>query len=170
MVTGAQRGKIIVGVDGSSASIEALRQAQRLALSLGVTVEAWACWDFPAGFAAYDAMGVDGFTHQAAEGLHRAMAEAFGPQTPRNVHTRLVRGAPCPSLIEASRHASLLVVGRRGHGGFGGLLLGSVSTACVAHAHCPVLVVPSPEPAGDPQPRPANASAATQKATTPEGA
>ncbi|WP_372494561.1 universal stress protein [Pseudarthrobacter humi] len=41
--------------------------------------------------------------------------------------------------------ASLIVVGRRGHGGFGGPHLGSVSSACVAHAHCPVLVVHSPD-------------------------
>jgi nucleotide-binding universal stress UspA family protein len=48
-------------------------------------------------------------------------------------------------LIEESKAADMLVLGRRGHGGFGGLLLGSVSSACVAHAHCPVLVVHSPE-------------------------
>ena len=58
---------------------------------------------------------------------------------------RLVQGHPRSTLIEESKSADMLVLGRRGHGGFGGLLLGSVSSACVAHAHCPVLVVHGPE-------------------------
>ncbi|UVJ41263.1 universal stress protein [Arthrobacter sp. CJ23] len=169
MATSAQRGKIIVGVDGSAASVEALRQAQRLAVPLGANVEAWACWDFPAGFGAYEAMGVEGFAHEAAESLQLAVAAVFGPHLPRNVHTKLVRGTPRPTLIGASNQASMLVVGRRGHGGFGALLLGSVSTACVAYAHCPVLVVTAPEPARNQEPRPAHASAGIPK-TTPEGA
>ncbi|MFJ5692879.1 universal stress protein [Arthrobacter sp. NPDC093125] len=45
--------------------------------------------------------------------------------------------------MEAGAGASLLVVGRRGHGGFLGMHLGSVSSACVSHADCPVLVVRS---------------------------
>jgi nucleotide-binding universal stress UspA family protein len=57
-----------------------------------------------------------------------------------------VRGAARQALIEASKGARMLVVGRRGHGRFGGLLIGSVSSACVAHAHCPVVVVHVPEP------------------------
>ncbi|MCZ9881767.1 universal stress protein [Arthrobacter sp. B2a2-09] len=145
MATVTRQDKIIVGVDGSDASIEALRQAQRIASALGANVEGWICWNFPVGHAAYEMMGRDGFSHQAAEILHDAMAKAFGPELPRNVRTRLVLGAARQSLIDASRFASLLVVGRRGHGGFNGLLLGSVSTACVAHAHCPVLVVHEPE-------------------------
>jgi nucleotide-binding universal stress UspA family protein len=166
MASGTREGKIIVGVDGSDASVEALRQAHHIGSALGAKVEAWACWDFPAGHEAYEMMGRDGFSHQASEILHDAMAKAFGPELPRNVRTRLVLGAARQSLIDASRFASLLVVGRRGHGGFNGLLLGSVSAACVSHAHCPVLVVHAPEAQEHPEPRSGAAGAATQKTAT----
>ncbi|KUM42305.1 universal stress protein [Arthrobacter sp. EpRS71] len=135
--------KIIVGVDGSEASVAALRHGQRIALALDAPLEAWGCWEMPLGYEGYLAMGVDGFAHDAEARLDKAVAEAFGTEKPRNVSSRLVQRSPRAGLVEGSKHASLLVVGRRGHGGFGGLLLGSVSSACVAHAHCPVLVVHS---------------------------
>lgn len=133
--------KIIVGVDGSAASMEALREGQRLALALNAPLEAWGCWELPLGYEGYLAMGIDGFAHAAEENVKEALKEVFGPQVPKNVSTRLVQGSARAALVEGSKHASLLVVGRRGHGGFGGLLLGSVSSAVVAHAHCPVVVV-----------------------------
>jgi len=49
-------------------------------------------------------------------------------------------------LLRAADGADLLVVGSRGHGGFTGLLLGSVSQQCVHHAPCPVVVVPTTQP------------------------
>ncbi|MFJ5956420.1 universal stress protein [Paenarthrobacter sp. NPDC092416] len=138
-------GKIVVGVDGSEPSIAALREAQRLAVPLAREVHAIAFWDFPPVYEGYVAMGITGFEESAGEVLKQSVEKAFGAALPDNVVSRLERGHPRQGLINASRGAEMLVVGRRGHGGFGGLLLGSVSSACVAHAHCPVLVVHMPE-------------------------
>ncbi len=137
--------RFVVGVDGSEASVEALRQAQRLAAPAGAKVLATAYWDEPQVYAAYVSMGIDRFEERVMMVLNEALKQAFGDEVPPNVIPRVVRGHPRESLIDASRHADMIVVGRRGHGGFGGLLLGSVSSACVAHAHCPVLVVHSPD-------------------------
>jgi nucleotide-binding universal stress UspA family protein len=89
-------------------------------------------------------MGIKGFEEGAGGLLEETVVSAFGPDRPGNVRTCLLHGPARELLINASRDADLLVVGRRGQGGFGGLLLGSVSSACIAHAHCPVLVVHAP--------------------------
>ena len=135
---------IVVGVDGSEASVEALRQAQTLAVPLSARLVALASWDVPPVYDGYVAMGIDDFDVRAKEILEETVQKAFGAETPANVESRLVQGHPRHTLIEASRDADMVVVGRRGHGGFGGMLIGSVSSALVAHAHCPVLVVHSP--------------------------
>lgn len=141
--TGIRR--IVVGVDGSDASVEALRQAQQLAGPLSAAIIAMACWDVPPVYDGYVAMGIDDFDVRAGEILESTVTKAFGEDLPANVETRLVQGHPRRVLLDESKTADLLVLGRRGHGGFGGLLLGSVSSALVAHAHCPVLVVHAPE-------------------------
>lgn len=129
---------IIVGVDGSTASVAALRTAEQLAGPLGARVEAWTCWDVPPGYGVYLAVGIEGFKFAAKEMLQHALTDAFGAERPAGLRGRLKRGRPGHLLVEASRDAALLIVGRRGHGGF---VPGSVSSACVSHAHCPVLVV-----------------------------
>lgn len=142
MNSGTEQGKIIVGVDGSEASVEALRRAQRLATALGTDLEAWACWDLPEDYEDYYLRGgIDEFVRRTERKLAEAMTTAFGAELPQNVKPRLVRGDPRTALIAGSGGATLLVVGRRGMGRFAGPLLGSVSSACVAHARCPVLVV-----------------------------
>ena len=136
-----RRPRIIVAVDGSDASVAALRVARAVAEPLGAPVEAWACWDVPAGYGIYLAVGIEGFKYAAEQVLGQAIRDAFG-QAPPFVHPRVVRGKPGPVLLDASRTASLLIVGRRGHGSF---VLGSVSSTLASHAHCPVLVVHAAE-------------------------
>jgi nucleotide-binding universal stress UspA family protein len=61
------------------------------------------------------------------------------------LHTAVMEGRPAEVLLNEGEQAAMLVVGSRGHGGFAGLALGSVSGACAAYAHCPVLVVHQPD-------------------------
>jgi nucleotide-binding universal stress UspA family protein len=138
--------RIVVGVDGSEGSREALVWAMQEAARRGVeldVVNAWMAAEVfvPAG----PALVVDGdATKEASRSLLERMTgsliEAVEPTAPR-VELMPVAGTPAATLLRAARDADLLVVGARGVGGFRGLLLGSVSQQCVHHALCPVVVV-----------------------------
>lgn len=141
MSSEAEPATIIVGVDGSESSIEALRQSEKLAMALGARVKAMVCWNFPTVYQVPFSLGSIDFKGAAQDVLDHSIERAFGLDWPENLTTDLVQGHARPTLIEASREAALLVLGRRGFGGFTGLLMGSVSSACAAHAHCPVLIV-----------------------------
>jgi nucleotide-binding universal stress UspA family protein len=80
---------------------------------------------------------------QAAEELTLKAASKLDDAAPSSVTVRAVSGFAAQDLIEASRTADLVVVGSRGAGGFARLVIGSVSSQVVHHAHCPVVVVPS---------------------------
>ena len=133
---GAQR-RIVVGVDGSEPSKAALAWAVRQGEQTGARVEAVFAWDFPAVFGVVSA-GVFDFVGLAAHVLADTITEVGNPA---RVHPRVLRGHAAQVLIDASAGADLLVVGSRGHGGFAGVLLGSVSQHCVHHAPCPVVVI-----------------------------
>ena len=132
---------IVVGVDGSPESKVALRWAKLLGDATGATIDAVSVWqaaNVPLSWAwisNYD--GPD----QARARLGTIAHEVFGEATPPGMRFLVKEGSVAKVLLEASKSASTLVVGSRGLGGFTGLLLGSVSAACVEHASCPVLVV-----------------------------
>jgi nucleotide-binding universal stress UspA family protein len=80
---------------------------------------------------------------QAAEEMTLKATSQLGAAQPSSVTVRAISGFPAQALIDASRTADLMVVGSRGAGGFTRLIIGSVSSQVVHHAHCPVVVVPS---------------------------
>jgi nucleotide-binding universal stress UspA family protein len=136
-------GKIVVGVDGSPGSREALRFAVEEARLRDATLVAVFAWSIP--FIADVPSGLlpellADFREDAANVLDEAIAEvdASGVEVERVVAERPAGGA----LVDAAKDAELLVVGSRGRGGFKGLLLGSVSQQCAHHASCPVVIVP----------------------------
>ncbi|GEO94561.1 universal stress protein [Kocuria turfanensis] len=132
---------VVVGVDGSEQSVEALRWAARIAPALGASIKVVGAWDYPPEYAGYVPLGSDNFDEVTRKRVDKAIHQAFGEDVPEGLTTTVEFGHPSKVLVRESEDASMLVVGRRGHGGFRGLLLGSVSAACVSHASCPVLVI-----------------------------
>lgn len=137
----APASRIVVGVDGSAQSVEALLFAQKLAPVFDAHIRVIAAWDYPAEYPGYVPLGTSEFSDAARIHLDKALTAAYGENMPGGLESTVVFGHPAKTLVKASSDAALLIVGRRGHGTFRGLLLGSVSGACVAHAHCPVLVI-----------------------------
>lgn len=133
--------RLLVGVDGSAGSVIALRRAAAMAAAMGGTVRVVTCWAFPVLVAAEQPLPGDLLEQGAQQAQEEALAAAFGEHRPPGIETAVVQGGAARVLIDESAEADLVVVGSRGHGGFAGLLLGSVSTACAEHAHCDVLVV-----------------------------
>ena len=143
------KGRIVVGVDGSDASIDAVQWAYRQAQLTYSELEAVACWHVPNQYAELVAEEID-WAARANSFLDEALATVEG-EGEVHVTRTMMEGHPARVLTEMSANADLLVVGSRGHGGFAGMLLGSVSGHVSAHAHCPVVVVRHhAEPSGRP--------------------
>lgn len=131
---------IVVGVDGSEGSLEALRQARHLAEVLGCPLQAVTVWQMPATATGFGWPLDYDFDAGARELLTEALHEAYGDELPADLDQVVVAGTPAQVLKDLSEQAHMIVVGIRGRGGFTGLLLGSVSSAVAAHARCPVLI------------------------------
>ena len=128
---------IVVGIDGSTSSVEALRLAVEIATWSGARVEALSVWQPYYGTVELP-VPIENLEKKAREHLTEALT-AIDPGDVE-ITEAVLEGDPATVLIERSRDADMLVVSTRGRGGFVGLLLGSVSQRCAQHASCPVLI------------------------------
>lgn len=141
-VSDVRESDIVVGVDGSPSSKAALRWALAEARLRCARIQAVACWEFPLYYGWPPGVPYEDFAGMTGKTLSEAVQEAIGVDGPDvEVLETVVAGHPAQVLIDASAHAALLVLGSRGHGGFAGTLLGSVSQHCAQRAHCPVVIV-----------------------------
>jgi nucleotide-binding universal stress UspA family protein len=136
----AMHRRIVVGVDGSVSSKEALRWALDEGAVRGASVDAVSAYQFAplTGRARGAAKGYESAALLATEAA-TLEAKDYGPTVTFGAEARLAD--PVPSLLGASDGADLLVVGSRGHGTIHDGLLGSVAHQCAHHAPCPVVIM-----------------------------
>jgi nucleotide-binding universal stress UspA family protein len=142
--------RVVAGVDCSAGSKAALLFALADAARRGVPVEAASAYRPPDYWLDFYAVGTEESDSVRAAALDRlrtfvaeVLQERGQPAPPVSVYVGM--GSPAEVLLRRSHGADLLVVGSRGHGGLGAVLLGSTSMQCTHHATCPVTVVHSPE-------------------------
>jgi nucleotide-binding universal stress UspA family protein len=144
---------IVVGVDGSDSSKNALEWAYEEAAHHGASLLVVTTWHPPSlpmspPFGSVPPEDYGDQPRQEALALLERFTSELVPKDPAvDVRTSIEEGKNAArALIEQSKDADLVVVGARGHGGFVGMLLGSVSQHLVAHADCPVVVVRGDRP------------------------
>jgi nucleotide-binding universal stress UspA family protein len=140
---------IVVGIDGSECSEDALKWAINEARSTNRTLLLVHVWHWRTDALA-SPMSLVGAAdaHQAGRRLlHRAAAEARRHGVPAS--TRLLEGAAPTTLAKAAEGSAMLVVGSHGHRAMTKVFFGSVSRGCIQHARCPVVVIPLHSPAPD---------------------
>jgi len=142
---GASERLVVVGVDGSKGSSAALRWAADEARLRGATLKVVRAWQVPTfsygGYLPMPQQGLEDWAKENSSALEQQLAEVLGEDPGVAVLREVVEAPPALAVVEAAKGAELVVVGSRGHGGFAGLLLGSVSVHVAFHAPCPVTIV-----------------------------
>ncbi len=133
---------VLVGFDGSPEADQAIAWATRYAKATGGTLRLVTAWDWPTFQDAPIVYGDFDPARSARTQLRRVARRCGLPSD--LVDLVVSKGSPPHVLLEQAADADLVVVGSRGLGGFTRLLLGSVSSACVHHAPCPVAVIRPP--------------------------
>lgn len=138
-MTSESRPVVVVGVDGSDLSIKAVEWAQQYAAATGATLRLVTSWHWAATYGA--PITYDGYDPSSDAETIAQKARAGVTLPPDRVEVVTREGQAGPVLVEASRGALALVVGSQGHSAVSKILLGSVSSYCVHHAGCPIVVV-----------------------------
>lgn len=135
---------VVVGVDETESSRRALAWAAQEAVRRGATLQVVTAWTWDAVEGAPLAAVEPRTLMELAEKTQAdAVEQVVGPMPARPVVAReVVRATAAQALVEASRHADLVVVGTHGRGPVRSALLGSVSQSVIKHAECPVVVLP----------------------------
>ncbi|RRS01551.1 universal stress protein [Glycomyces terrestris] len=137
-----ERERVVVGVDGSAASIRALRWAMRYAERTGASIDAVHVWQVPTAYGSpVEPVPGEDFAETGQRALNGTVDQELGDRKDLEIRRIAQGGHPAEVLVERSKEADLLVVGSRGQGGLKGALIGSVSQRCVTHAACPVVVI-----------------------------
>jgi len=141
---------IVVGIDGSAASMAALRWATDQAHALHAEVVAVHAWEPTGpGFAPYAPASarptVAEQREDAARLLSETLREVYGPRIDKAVRAVLLEGPPARVLPRAARGALLLALGRTAHGQGDLPAIGTVGRECLRHATVPVVAVPVTE-------------------------
>jgi nucleotide-binding universal stress UspA family protein len=141
---GEARQVVVVGVDGSDPSVAALSWAGHYATATGATLQPLHIWHYPTAAGLPPGITPESVTDEVTANQRKELDEAITKahlDPGAHVEPRLAYGHPAQVLIDESQNASLIVLGYKGHGGFTGMLTGSVSLQVVHHAECPVVVV-----------------------------
>ncbi|MFZ1178712.1 MAG: universal stress protein [Mycobacterium sp.] len=161
-----QSGRIVVGVDGSQGSLNALLWALGEARARKIPVHAVFAWKyhprwvdpglgsmFPLGYQPEGGVPADEFADTAAS-VEKLLDAAISKVTesdpdrasgPVSVTRETVQGHAAHVLLKSVGECDMMVVGSHGHGGFVGAMLGSISQHVVSHSRCQVVVVPAPQ-------------------------
>jgi len=138
---------IVVGVDGSGHSQRALAQAMHEAAIRHVPLTVLTVHEALRGYYGHmvtysdDPVRTEDVRKAAQAETDEVLAGLTGPR-PDSVTVKAVHGFAVEEIINAGKDADMIVLGSRGAGGFTRLMMGSVSSQVVLHAHCPVLIVP----------------------------
>lgn len=136
---------VVVAVDGSEASKQAVRWAANTANKRGIPLRLASSYTMPQFLYAEGMVPpqelFDDLQAEALEKIDEARAIAHEVAPDIKIGHTIAEGSPIDMLLEMSKSVTMIVMGSRGLGGLSGMVMGSVSGAVVSHAHCPVVVV-----------------------------
>jgi nucleotide-binding universal stress UspA family protein len=140
-------GIIVVGVDGSEGAAYALDYAIKEAAVHGFRLRVVSAWEIPPTVLASVVASkefYEEFRNNAVAVAEEAAARVTELEPSVEHEELVVEGQAAKALLANAEDADLMVVGRRGHGSFREMLLGSISRQVVVHAKCPLVIVPPP--------------------------